>query len=117
MFLKNPSKLSNFLGKLSTVQNNLVLFFVVKEGCYLVDILWGQPIKLIQVASTSELLENQRNDLVFFKIIPSHFCRVSELSKIEYEKFGPKLKNGYFGDLIFQEIEFFEHVKYNFKTS
>ena len=27
------------------------------------DILWGQPIKLIQVASTSELCENQRNDL------------------------------------------------------
>ena len=36
----------------------------------IVDILWGQPIKLIQVASNSELLENQRNDLVFFKIIP-----------------------------------------------
>jgi hypothetical protein len=27
------------------------------------------------------------------------------------------LKNGYFGALIFQEIEFFEHLKYNFKTS
>ena len=26
---------------------------------YLVDVLWGQPIKLVQVASTSELLENQ----------------------------------------------------------
>ena len=27
------------------------------------------------------------------------------------------LKNGYFGALIFQEIEFFVHLKYNFKTS
>ncbi len=27
------------------------------------------------------------------------------------------LKNEYFGGLIFQEIEFFEHLKYNFKTS
>ena len=35
---------------------------------YLIDVLWGQPIKLVQVASTSELLENQRNNLVFFKI-------------------------------------------------
>jgi hypothetical protein len=34
-------------------------------------------------ASTSELLENQRNDLVFFKIIPSHFFRASEASKID----------------------------------
>ena len=50
---------------------------------YLLDVLCGQPIKLAQVASTSELLENQRNDLVFFKIIPSHFCRASEASKID----------------------------------
>ena len=47
------------------------------------DVLGGQPIKLAQVASTSELLENQQNDLVFFKIIPSHFCRASEASKID----------------------------------
>jgi hypothetical protein len=45
--------------------------------------LWGQSIKLAQVASASELLENQQNDLVFFKIIPSHFCRASEASKID----------------------------------
>ena len=36
-----------------------------------IDVLWGQLIKLSQVASTSELLEN--HDLVFFKIIPPHF--------------------------------------------
>ena len=38
---------------------------------------------LTQVAFISELLENQRNDLVFFKIIPSHFCSASEASKID----------------------------------
>jgi hypothetical protein len=51
------------------------------------------------VDSTSELLENGWNDLVFFKTIPSHFCRASEASeaskltalKIKYEKFGPKI--------------------------
>ena len=65
-----------------------------KRNHYILDVLWGQPVKLVQVASTSELLENQRNDLVFFKIIlfmPSHFCRASEASKIMYEKFGPKI--------------------------
>ena len=45
---------------------------------YLVDVLWGQPIKLVQVASTSELLENQWNDLIFFEIDPCHFCGASE---------------------------------------
>ena len=27
------------------------------------------------------------------------------------------MKNGYFDDLIFQEIKFLEHLMYNFKTS
>ena len=31
---------------------------------YVLDVLWGPPIKLVQVASMSELLENQRNELV-----------------------------------------------------
>ena len=53
---------------------------------YLLDVLWGQPIKLAHVASTSELLENQQNNLVFFKTIPSHFCRALEASKIHYFK-------------------------------
>ena len=69
----------------------LVRIFLLKKECsyyvhmisYTVDVLWGQPIKLAQVASTTELLENQRNDLVFIKIIPSHFCRASEASKID----------------------------------
>ena len=37
---------------------------------YVLEVLWGQPIKLIQVASTSEFCENQRNDLLFFKLFP-----------------------------------------------
>ena len=36
-------------------------------------IFWGQPIKLAQLASTSELRENQRNNLLFFEIFPCHF--------------------------------------------
>ena len=43
------------------------------------DVLRGQPIKLAQVASTSELLENQRNALLFFEIVPCHFCGASEV--------------------------------------
>ena len=31
--------------------------------------MWGQPIKLIQVASNAELRVNQWNDLLFFEII------------------------------------------------
>ena len=61
---------------------------------YIVDVLWGQPIKLVQGASTSELLENQQNDLAFFKI--PHFCKALKASKIncfniKYEKFGPTI--------------------------
>ena len=43
------------------------------------DVLWGQPIKQNQVASTSEFHENQRNDILFFEIFPCHFCRASEV--------------------------------------
>ena len=45
------------------------------------DILWGQPIKQNQVASTSELLENQRR--------PQKPQKLTAL-KIKSEKFGPK---------------------------
>jgi hypothetical protein len=37
---------------------------------WIVDVLWGQPIKLIQVASNSELRENQWNDLLSLKLFP-----------------------------------------------
>ena len=46
---------------------------------YVVDVLWGQRIKLIQVAYNSELRENQWNDLLFFKIVPSHCFGASEV--------------------------------------
>ena len=46
---------------------------------YWVDVLWGQPIKQNQVASTSELRENQWNDLLFFEIVPCHFFGASEV--------------------------------------
>ena len=46
---------------------------------YIVDVLWGQPIKQNQVASTSELHENQWNGLLFFEIVTCHSCRASEV--------------------------------------
>ena len=46
---------------------------------YMLDVLWGQLIKLIQVASNSELRENQLNDLLFFEIVPSHCFGASEV--------------------------------------
>ena len=54
-------------------------YFFFNFPIYPVDVLWGQPIKQNQVASTSELHENQRNDLLFFEIVPCHFCRASEV--------------------------------------
>jgi hypothetical protein len=50
-----------------------------KVNGYGLEVLWDQPIKLAQVASTSELLENQRNALLFFEIVPCHFCGASEV--------------------------------------
>ena len=76
-----------------TLKKSFRIFFLTCVGTYLPDILWGQPIKLAQVASTSELLENQQNDLVFFKIISSGPQKPQRLtaSKIKFEKFGPKI--------------------------
>jgi len=57
--------------------------------------LWGRPIKLAQVASTSELLENQGNDLISSKSFPLISAGPQKpkkltASKIKYEKFGLK---------------------------
>ena len=38
---------------------------------------WGQPIKLIQVASTSELHENQWNDLIFFAVADVTYLNIT----------------------------------------
>ena len=58
-------------------------FCLLAQYIYLLDILWGQPIKLIQVTSNSKLRENQWNDLLFFEIVPSHCFGASEASKID----------------------------------
>ena len=50
--------------------------------CYILDVLWGQLIKFIQVASNSELRENQWNDLLFFEIVPSHCFGASEVQTL-----------------------------------
>ena len=55
----------------------LHLQLYVRHG--IIDVLWGQAIKLIQVASTSELHENQWKDLLFFEIVPCHFFGASEV--------------------------------------
>ena len=101
----------------------------VDTNTYIIDVLLGQPIKFIQVASNSELCENQWkwNDLLFFEIVHSHCFRASEASNLDCFKklsmkvldqnFNSLLKNEYFGALIFQEIEFFEQLMYNLKTS
>ena len=59
----------------------------------------------------------QNTDLLFFEIVPSHCFGASEASKIDCLKnqvqnfwtknFDSLLKNGYFGALIFQEIDLF----------
>ena len=74
---------NNWVGGSRKLQDLLTF---ISYCTYLLDVLWGQLIKLIQVGFTLELFENQRNDLVFFKIIPSHFCMASEASKIDYSE-------------------------------
>ena len=61
---------------------------IIYDSIYgtVLDVLWDQPIQLIQVASNSELRENQWNDLIFFEIVPSHCFGASEASKIDYFK-------------------------------
>ena len=56
-----------------------ITFMYKQAYVYVIDILWGQRIKLIQVASDSELHENQWNDLLFFEIVPSHCFGASEV--------------------------------------
>ena len=61
-----------------------------------IDVLWGQPIKLPQGASTSELLEVNRMTLFsskYFLLISAGPQKPQKLTalKIKYEKFGPKI--------------------------
>ena len=59
------------------------VLYIWTVSAFLVDVLLGQPIKLIQVAANLELHENQWNNLLFFEIVPSHCFWASEASKID----------------------------------
>ena len=62
------------------------------RGMYLLEVLWGQRIKLAQVASTSELLENQWTNLFF---LPNHsltFLRGLRRKKCRFVDFHAILK-------------------------
>ena len=50
---------------------------IIKD--YILDVLWGQPIKLIQVVSTSEFHEYWWNDLDFISFVTSTCCRALEV--------------------------------------
>ena len=62
---------------------------------YIVDILWGQPIKLIHVVSTLEFHEYQWNDVIFI-FLPPRFSagpqkpQTLTASNSKYENFKPK---------------------------
>ena len=62
---------------------------------YTLDVLWGQPIKLIQVVSNSEFHEYWWNDLDFFLsprlVAGPQKPQKLTTSKIKYEHFGPKI--------------------------
>ena len=68
-------------GHKSTNQcKNLDFLFVILFEDYRIDFLWGQPIKLIQVVSTSEFHEYRWNDVDFNFFVPSIQCRASEVT-------------------------------------
>ena len=50
------------VGNFNDTPNRLTTQWIVRTRCvfgiYVLDVLWGQPIKLAREASTSELLEN-----------------------------------------------------------
>ena len=58
---------------------NYASFTVPVVVChYRLDVLWGKPIKLIQVVATSEFHEYWWNDLEIIFLVPAAFCRASE---------------------------------------
>ena len=62
-------------------------FFAVSYSkLALVDVMRGQLIKLIHVVTFSELQGSWWNDLVFFKIILSHFVRALKPQKLTASK-------------------------------
>ena len=69
---------SNILLKLSRSDSFFPILMKNGQCMYVVDVLWGQPIKLIQVVSTSEFHEYWWNDPENIFLVPSAFCRASE---------------------------------------
>jgi hypothetical protein len=52
------------------------IFIPVQSSCmspYMLDVLWGQPIKLIQAISTSQFHDYWRYNVAFF--CPLHFVK------------------------------------------
>ena len=65
------------------IRVNMYEILYLRINVYRLDVLWGQPIKLIQVVSTSVLYEYWWNIVVFIFFVPSVFCRASEASNID----------------------------------
>ena len=59
-----------------------IVYRMFLVNCYLLDILWGQPIKLIQVVSTSEFCEYWWNDIVLIFFCPLGFLQ--DLRSLKY---------------------------------
>ena len=79
---------------------------------YLVDVLWGQPIKLIQVFSTSEFHEYWWNGVVFIFFVPSTLCRASEASNIDcFKNWVWKLLTKNLNSLLKDKYFTFKHPK------
>ena len=77
-------------------RNSKQTSYKAPKSTYVVDVLWGQPIKQNQVASTSELLENHGTTLFSSKSFPRISAgpqKPQKLTalKIKSEKFGPKI--------------------------
>jgi hypothetical protein len=66
----------------------LLVIWLREHATYILDVLWGQPIKLIQVVSTSEFHEYWWNDFAFIFFVP---LTCSTTSKNKYKHFGPKI--------------------------
>ena len=60
------------MGPKSNIKPHSKIYSDYIQHIHILDVLWGQPNKLIQVASNSKLRENQWNNLLFFEIVPSH---------------------------------------------
>ena len=81
--------------KLCNFSEAFTIYVICSAGPSLVDILWGQRIKLIQVVSTSEFHEYLWNEFGFFLsprlVAGPRKPQKLTTSKIKYEHFGTKI--------------------------